>query len=245
MKVKSDIDHALDQGDGMLLFLLDLSAAFDTIGHQRIISRRYEIGIRGTALTYGRHSVLVDRFKVSVTNIIIDLFLETLYRWWLISVPFYSQSFYRCWRLVTLRPLTASTIYLPNMTIILIGFDFIIACGRCHWWGRGRLLVRNTVGSAFLTMRVDVWKVHMLCIIYRFCHVYGLLFWTMVEDLFVLIFFYISWWPYTVNNYRKRCIRCCAFSYRCPARLRVGPDIISIYFIYIQPLSEIISRHNI
>ena len=29
---------------------------------------------------YGRHSVPVDRFKVSVTNIIIDLFLETLYR---------------------------------------------------------------------------------------------------------------------------------------------------------------------
>ena len=29
---------------------------------------------------HGRHSVLVDRFKVSVTNIIIDLFLETLYR---------------------------------------------------------------------------------------------------------------------------------------------------------------------
>ena len=28
---------------------------------------------------YGRQSVLVDRFKVSVTNIIIDLFLETLY----------------------------------------------------------------------------------------------------------------------------------------------------------------------
>ena len=28
---------------------------------------------------YGRHSVLVDRFEVSVTNIIIDLFLETLY----------------------------------------------------------------------------------------------------------------------------------------------------------------------
>ena len=49
---------------------------------------------------YGRHSVLVDRFKVSVTNIIIDLFLETLYHWWL-SVPFYSQNFYRYWRLVT------------------------------------------------------------------------------------------------------------------------------------------------
>ena len=29
---------------------------------------------------YGRHNVLVDMFKVSVMNIIIDLFLETLYR---------------------------------------------------------------------------------------------------------------------------------------------------------------------
>ena len=28
---------------------------------------------------YDRHNVLIDRFKVSVTNIIIDLFLETLY----------------------------------------------------------------------------------------------------------------------------------------------------------------------
>ena len=28
---------------------------------------------------YGRHSVLVNGFKVSITNIIIDLFLETLY----------------------------------------------------------------------------------------------------------------------------------------------------------------------
>ena len=37
MKVKSDIDHALDQGDGVLLVLLDLSAAFDTIDHKRII----------------------------------------------------------------------------------------------------------------------------------------------------------------------------------------------------------------
>ena len=31
-----------------------------------------------------------------------------------------------------LCPLTASTKYLPITTIILTGFDFIIACGRCH-----------------------------------------------------------------------------------------------------------------
>ena len=29
---------------------------------------------------YGRHTILVDRYKVSVTHIISDLFLETLYR---------------------------------------------------------------------------------------------------------------------------------------------------------------------
>ena len=29
---------------------------------------------------YGRHKILVDRYKVSVTHIISDLFLETLYR---------------------------------------------------------------------------------------------------------------------------------------------------------------------
>ena len=29
---------------------------------------------------YGRHSVQIDKFKALVTNSIIDLFLETLYR---------------------------------------------------------------------------------------------------------------------------------------------------------------------
>ena len=29
---------------------------------------------------YGRHKILVDRYKVSVTHIISDLFLEALYR---------------------------------------------------------------------------------------------------------------------------------------------------------------------
>ena len=32
---------------------------------------------------YGRHKILVDRYKVSVTHIISDLFLEALYRSWL------------------------------------------------------------------------------------------------------------------------------------------------------------------
>ena len=40
-------------------------------------------------------------------------------------------------------------------------------------------------------MHITVWKVHMLCIYYRLWHVYGLLFWLMDEDLFVLIFIYL------------------------------------------------------
>ena len=39
---------------------------------------RYRL-IANSKKLYGRNNVLVDRFKVSVTNIIIDLFLETLY----------------------------------------------------------------------------------------------------------------------------------------------------------------------
>ena len=61
---------------------------------------------------YGRRSVLIDRFIISVTNIIIDMFLETLYRWWLSSVPFYSQSFYWYWRLVTLTVLYTYLLWL-------------------------------------------------------------------------------------------------------------------------------------
>ena len=48
----------------------------------------------------------------------------------------------------------------------------------------------GTPGSAFLTMRVYVWKVHMLCTIYQIWHVYGLLFWITNGDLFLLIFNY-------------------------------------------------------
>lgn len=33
LKVKNDTDTALDEGDGIILVLLDLSTAFDTINH--------------------------------------------------------------------------------------------------------------------------------------------------------------------------------------------------------------------
>ena len=78
---------------------------------------------------YGRHSVLVDRFKVSVTNIIIDLRRFTIDD--LVLCHFAARAFadIDVWLLC---PLTASTGCLPVVTIVLTGFDFIIACGRCH-----------------------------------------------------------------------------------------------------------------
>ena len=61
LKIKDDFDRALDQGDGTLLVLLDLSAAFDTIDHDILLGRLQKyIGISGTALQWFR-SYLQDR----------------------------------------------------------------------------------------------------------------------------------------------------------------------------------------
>ena len=79
---------------------------------------------------YGRHSVLVDKFKVSVTNIIIDLLLETLYRWWLYFCALLQPE------LLPILTFSYGALLQPVVNTYLLrlftGFDFIIACGRCH-----------------------------------------------------------------------------------------------------------------
>ena len=53
LESKNDIDVALDQGDGVLLVLLDLSTAFDTIDHKIMLSRtKSYCGITGNALKW-------------------------------------------------------------------------------------------------------------------------------------------------------------------------------------------------
>ena len=52
VKVKSDIDLAFDEGDGVVLVLLDLSAAFDTINHARLLQRLRILGIDGVVLSW-------------------------------------------------------------------------------------------------------------------------------------------------------------------------------------------------
>ena len=66
-KVKNDIQMKMDKGQVVMLVLLDLSAAFDTIDHDILINRlerRY--GIKGTALKWFK-SYLTNRTQ-SVHN---------------------------------------------------------------------------------------------------------------------------------------------------------------------------------
>ena len=48
LRIKSDIETMLNEGDGVLLVLLDLIAAFDTIGHRL----HEEVGLQDTALEW-------------------------------------------------------------------------------------------------------------------------------------------------------------------------------------------------
>lgn len=53
LTIKNDIDSALDRGQGVLLLLLDLSAAFDALDHKVLLTRlSTEVGIRGKALEW-------------------------------------------------------------------------------------------------------------------------------------------------------------------------------------------------
>ena len=65
VRVQNDILMSIDRGDAVLLILLDLSAAFDTVDHHTLITRLQTIGISGNVLKWFQ-SYLKDRHQ-SVT----------------------------------------------------------------------------------------------------------------------------------------------------------------------------------
>ena len=52
LRVQNDLLMSLDAGNSVILLLLDLSAAFDTINHDMLLKRLSDIGIRGAALAW-------------------------------------------------------------------------------------------------------------------------------------------------------------------------------------------------
>ena len=68
MKVQNDILCAIDQQQSVILLLLDLSPAFDTVDHDLLISRLHtRFGIKGNALRWFV-SYLQDRKRFVQVN---------------------------------------------------------------------------------------------------------------------------------------------------------------------------------
>jgi hypothetical protein len=64
LSIQNDVLQALGEREAVLLVLLDLSAAFDTIDHTMLLQTLHRLGIRGTALDWFR-SYLTNRSQVT------------------------------------------------------------------------------------------------------------------------------------------------------------------------------------
>ncbi len=77
LRVQNDILMQLDKGDAVLLVLLDLSAAFDTIDHAILLKRMAKrCGFKGTVLNWiksylsdGKQKVVIDGEESDTKNI--------------------------------------------------------------------------------------------------------------------------------------------------------------------------------
>uniref|UniRef100_A0A3Q3ET90 Reverse transcriptase domain-containing protein n=1 Tax=Labrus bergylta TaxID=56723 RepID=A0A3Q3ET90_9LABR len=69
LKVTNDLLLAADRGEGTILILLDLSAAFDTVDHTILTDRlRHWVGLKDTALSWFYSYLLERTFAVTIGN---------------------------------------------------------------------------------------------------------------------------------------------------------------------------------
>ena len=69
LKVHNDICLSVDSGNYVLLILLDLSAAFDTIDHKILLQRLSHLGISGIALKWCESYLKQRNQSVNINNI--------------------------------------------------------------------------------------------------------------------------------------------------------------------------------
>ena len=68
IRVHSDIIRDIDQKNGVILVLLDLSSAFDTIDHTILIQRLQSYGVKGSALNWFRSYLTSRTQRVFIQN---------------------------------------------------------------------------------------------------------------------------------------------------------------------------------
>ena len=69
VRVQNDILRTLDQGGAVILVLLDLSAAFDTIDHSILLSRMESIlGVKGSALEWFKSYLLGRKQRIKIND---------------------------------------------------------------------------------------------------------------------------------------------------------------------------------
>ena len=79
LSLNNDILKAFDSNKCVILLLLDLSAAFDTVDHDRLMYILFhEIGLRGTALNWFKSYLLNRRQAVGINGKISNFVTETI-----------------------------------------------------------------------------------------------------------------------------------------------------------------------
>ena len=120
--VHNDIAMAIDHHRSVILVLLDLSAAFDTVDHGILLSRlSNRFGITGTVLEWFR-SYHISLCRLMVRALLL-MFLSLVYR----RDPFLARCYIQCTHLLLARLLDVIKF---SFTFMLMTLSYILRSGR-------------------------------------------------------------------------------------------------------------------